>query len=67
MSSDDISLIVLHLEDAGVPVELDETVDPRTFNRDPPQARPVEVVLPARPSGRGLVERSPLRPRLHWT
>jgi hypothetical protein len=29
MSSDDIALIVLHLEDAGDPVELDETVDPR--------------------------------------
>ena len=46
MDAEDIALVVVHLEDAGVPVELDERLLGRPSTGRPP-TRPVEVVLPA--------------------
>ena len=51
MDPEDIALVVVHLEDAGVPVELDETLLGRPSSGRPP-TRPVEVVLPATDPGR---------------
>jgi hypothetical protein len=44
MSTDEIALIVVHLEEAGVPVELDESL--LTANPKPPQApaRSAEII-----------------------
>ncbi len=51
MDAEDIAPVVVHLEDAGVPVELDERLLGQPSTGRPP-ARPVEVVLPATDPGR---------------
>jgi hypothetical protein len=61
MSADDIALVVVHLEDAGVSVDLDETLLPRAspgalMPRRPAEILPVEndaaKAVPKGPEGR---------------
>jgi len=50
MSADDIALVVVHLEDAGIPVELDESLLTPHGTRAPADVRPVEILSPEKAS-----------------
>lgn len=53
MSADDVALVVVHLEDAGIPVELDEHLLADRPGRPPGEAGAFELTspqAPARPS-----------------
>ncbi|HEX2552235.1 MAG TPA: RNA polymerase sigma factor region1.1 domain-containing protein [Microvirga sp.] len=50
MSPDDIALVVVHLEEAGVPVELDESLLGGQPSRPPDPVRPAEFVAREEPA-----------------
>lgn len=54
MSAEDIALVVVHLEDAGVPVELDETLLAPAPPCAPMHSKPTEILLPANDTGSPL-------------
>ena len=60
MDADDIALVVVHLEEAGVAVELDESLLTGQPARPPEDARKIEFVSRDRPGERP----SPVRPDL---
>ncbi len=51
MSAGDIALVVVHLEETGVPVELDETLLARASTGRALEIRPAGIVLPANDPG----------------
>ena len=58
MSPEDIALVVVHLEEAGVLVDLDETLLAPVLPGVPVHRRPTDILLPANDTGSPLPQRS---------
>lgn len=60
MSPEDIALVVVHLEEAGVSVDLDETLLAPVLPGVPVHRNPTDILLPANDTGSPLPRRSDL-------
>jgi hypothetical protein len=60
MSPEDIALVVVHLEEAGVSVDLDETLLAPVRRAVPVHRNPTDILLPANDTGSPLPRRSDL-------
>ena len=58
MSPDDIALVVVHLEEAGVSVELEESLLVPAAPSAPMHSKPADILLPANDPGSPLPRRS---------
>ncbi len=54
MSAEDIAMIVVYLEDAGVSIDLDETLLALAPPSTPMHSKPTEILLPANDTGSPL-------------
>ncbi len=60
MGADDIALVVVHLEEAGIPVELDESLLTSQPSKPPTETHAFEILSPEKPVDSPSLERPDL-------